>query len=56
MVKVVYNDGVVNEWKKTYEEYRTLLKPNRKSIDEILEYIKSKYPVEEDYHKMIGGR
>ena len=46
--RVVINEGIINEWKKTYEEYRQLLKPNRKYIDEILEYIKLKYPVEED--------
>lgn len=46
--RVVYNDGIINEWKKTYYEYRPLLKPNRKSINEILAYIKLKYPVEED--------
>ena len=46
--RVVINDDIINQWKKTYEEYRQLLKPNRKSIDEILEYIKLKYPVEED--------
>ena len=46
--RVVINEGIINEWKKTYEEYRQLLKPNRKPINEILEYIKLKYPVEED--------
>lgn len=46
--RVILNEGIINEWKKTYEEYRPLLKPNRKSINEILEYIKLKYPVEED--------
>jgi hypothetical protein len=46
--RVVINEGIINEWKKTYEEYRQLLKPNRKLINEILEYIKLKYPVEED--------
>jgi len=42
---ILYNDDVIKEWKKTYEEYGPLLKPNRKSINEILEYIKFKYPV-----------
>jgi ribosomal protein L20 len=48
ITKVVYNDDVIKEWRRTYEEYRQLLKPNRKSVDEILKYIKSKYPVEEN--------
>ncbi|OOM14413.1 hypothetical protein [Clostridium saccharobutylicum] len=46
--RVVINEDIINEWKSTYNEYRPLLKPNRKSFDEILEYIKSKYPIEED--------
>lgn len=48
IARVVYNDEIVKEWKETYKKYRPLLKPNRKSVNEILEYIKLKYPVEED--------
>ena len=40
--------ATVNGWKAIYAKHRPLLNPNRKSTVEIIEYISSKYLVEED--------
>jgi len=35
------------EWKKTWNEYKNKLKPNKKSATEVVEYLKQKYIVVE---------
>lgn len=38
---------MVEKWKKIWIEYKDKLRPNRKSGKEIVEYLKSKYPLQE---------
>ena len=35
----------IAEWKKTFESYKGLLQPNRKSGGEIARYLCERYPV-----------
>lgn len=37
----------IEKWKSVYEEYKTQLKPNRKTAEQLIEYLKQKYPVKE---------
>jgi hypothetical protein len=37
----------IEKWKAVYEEYKTQLKPNRKTAEQLIEYLKQKYPVKE---------
>jgi hypothetical protein len=38
---------MVRTWKMTYATYRTRLKPDNKPIEEVISYLKRKYPVTE---------
>ncbi len=38
---------MIKEWKKVWNEYKDKLLPNRKSGKEVVEYLKSKYSLEE---------
>jgi hypothetical protein len=38
---------MIDEWKSTFEQYKTRLQPNKKSASEVLEYLKQKYPLVE---------
>lgn len=38
---------MIEEWKKVWNEYKDKLLPNRKSGKEVVEYLKSKYSLEE---------
>lgn len=42
------DDNLVEEWIDTYKQYRTMLIPNKKTITEVIEYMKLKYPMVED--------
>jgi len=46
--KLEIDENVVKGWMATYKKYSPLLIPNRKTVAEIIEYIKLNYPVEED--------
>ncbi|WP_370575764.1 hypothetical protein [Methanomethylovorans sp.] len=46
--ELVIDDSVVKEWIDTYKEYSPMLRPNRKTVAEIVEYIILNYPAEED--------
>ncbi|MFA4826278.1 MAG: hypothetical protein WC593_14090 [Methanoregula sp.] len=39
--------GMINAWKKTFDQYRTQLSPNKKTGYEIIAYIQQKYPITE---------
>ena len=47
-VEVHIDEEKIKEIENIFAEYAPILKPNRKSVPEILEYIKSRYPAEED--------
>lgn len=36
---------MIEQWKQTYAHYRKALHPNRKSAEDIIAYLKNKYPV-----------
>ncbi len=38
---------MVERWRKTWKEYKDRLSPNRKTGKEVLEYLKSRYPLKE---------
>lgn len=38
---------MIDEWKSTFEQYKTRLQPNKKPASEVLEYLKQKYPLVE---------
>ncbi len=38
---------MAEEWKRTFEQYATQLVPDRKTGEEVLQYLKDKYPLEE---------
>ncbi|WP_245920450.1 hypothetical protein ACKUB1_14310 [Methanospirillum stamsii] len=38
---------MVRAWKETFETYRPVLKPNNKPIQDVISYLKQKYPVTE---------
>ena len=40
-------EAMIIEWKSTFEKYRAKLFPNRKSGDELIEYLTQKYTVKE---------
>jgi hypothetical protein len=46
--KLKIDENVVNEWMATHKKYGPILMPNRKSVAEVIQYIKINYPVEED--------
>ena len=35
----------IEEWKSTFLQYKDVLKPNKKTANEILEYVRAKYPL-----------
>ena len=45
----------IAEWKKTFESYKGLLQPNRKSGGEIARYLCERYPVRPIFEE-TGGR
>lgn len=42
------DEKIVREWIDTYKKYSSILKPNQKAITEVIGYVKSKYPIEEN--------
>lgn len=48
IVKIHIDEEKVKETENIFAQYAPILKPNRKPVSEILEYIKLKYPTEED--------
>ena len=51
-VELDVDEKIVKEWINTYKKYSPMLKPNQKTIAEVIEYIKSKYSmVENEYEK-----
>lgn len=42
------DEKIVKEWIDTYKKYSPMLEPNQKTITEVIDYIKSKYPMEEN--------
>lgn len=38
----------IQEWKSVYEQYKFLLYPNFKPITQVIEYLKQKYPLQEE--------
>lgn len=47
-VEMHIDEEKLREVEDLFVKYSSILKPNRKSVAEIVEYIKAKYPVEED--------
>lgn len=39
---------LIKEWKSVFDEYKALLQPNQKTIPEVIDYLKLKYPIKED--------
>ncbi len=52
-------EAMINDWKKTYNKYRKMLIPNRKSASDLIEYLMQKYPVKEvtsdKWHEIVRG-
>lgn len=46
--KLVIDDNVVKGWMDTYKKYGPMLLPNRKTVADLIEYITTNYPVEEN--------
>ena len=46
IIEVTRDNAVLAKWKALHEKYRSLLIPNKKSGQEILDYITGKYPLE----------
>jgi len=42
---------MVEQWKKVFEEYKEILKPNKKTGQELVEYLTSKYELEKFNNK-----
>ena len=38
---------MIEAWKAVYAEYKTQLRPNKKTASEVIEYLKQKYPLAE---------
>lgn len=47
-VELGVDEKIVKEWIDTYKKYSPMLEPNQKTITEVIEYIKSKYPMVEN--------
>ncbi|MCM1991152.1 hypothetical protein [Oceanirhabdus seepicola] len=56
-IKIKIDEKKVSEVENIFAKYAPILKPNRKPVSKILEYIKSKYPAVEDtsirYKRMV---
>lgn len=48
IIEILIDEEKLKEVEDLFIKYSPTLKPNRKSVAEIVEYIKGKYPVEED--------
>ena len=47
---------MIQEWKRIFEQYKVKLKPNRKTGQEVVDYLLSKYkltPVTDDKAKQV---
>lgn len=45
MVETEVNEPIISKWRALYDEYRPLLKSNKKSADEVIRYLQEKYPM-----------
>jgi len=43
VVETEVNEPIISKWSEIYDEYRPLLKPNKKSADEVIRYLQEKY-------------
>lgn len=48
IIEMHIDEEKLREVEAIFIKYSSILKPNRKSVAEIIEYVKGKYPVEED--------
>lgn len=48
MNQLKIDQATIHEWKAIFERYHQILAPNRRSVKEILNHLKKKYPLEED--------
>lgn len=39
---------LIQEWKSVYEQYKSLLSANFKSVPQVIEFLQQKYPLQED--------
>lgn len=47
MLMAKHTPEMIKEWESIFEQYKTLLHPNKKSAFEVIEYLKRKYPLDE---------
>lgn len=52
-VESTADETIIKEWKAIYDEYIQYLKPNQKSASEIVDYIKNKYPTEDETSEKV---
>lgn len=48
IVELDVDKNIVKKWMDTYKKYVPMLAPNQRTITEVIEYIKSKYPMVEN--------
>ena len=45
MIETEANRSIISKWQAIYDENRPLLKPNKKSAEEVIRYLQEKYPI-----------
>ncbi len=54
MLRVEPTLKMIEQWNKTFQEYKDILKPNRKTGQELVEFLKSKYELEQIQNKKFS--